>query len=317
MLVEIDSPTTTPVMADGVRPPLLSRMRRTLTPLLYLSPAVALLIIWVYKPLAETVGLSFYRWPMTPTAPKVPVGTRNYTSVVEQPELHRALTNTAYYIAAFLVFSLVLPVVIALLGRTVGGRAKNIYQAMIFVPFLITPVAGCAVWRWLFAPDSGLIAKGADAAGVDVGNVFRDPNLAILGVMVIVGWQMVGFGVLVVSAGLTGINPDYAAAAAVDGASGSMITRRITLPLLSPTLVFLAMMTILLGAQWAYPVIDVLTQGGPSTATTNIYYLLYELAFHNFDAGLSAAAGTLFFLGFAAIAYAFVRISDRLSHFDD
>src|SRR3546814_4697177 len=102
--------------------------------------------------------------------------------------------------------------------------------------------------------------------------------------------------------GLAGINPDYASAASLDGASEATITRKITLPLLSPTLVFLALMTILLGAQWAYPVIDILTQGGPSGASTNIYYLLYQFGFQNFDAGLSAAAGTPFFIGFGIIA---------------
>ena len=79
----------------------------------------------------------------------------------------------------------------------------------------------------------------------------------------------------------------------------------------------MALMTILLGAQWAYPIIDVLTQGGPSGSTTNIYYLLYEFGFRNFDAGLSAAAGTLFFVGFGVIAFAFVKISDKLAFYDN
>ena len=77
------------------------------------------------------------------------------------------------------------------------------------------------------------------------------------------------------------------------------------------------MMTILLSAQWTYPVIDVLTQGGPSGSSTNIYYLLYEFGFRNFDAGMSAAAGTLFFLGFGVIALVFVRLTERLSFYDN
>lgn len=320
MFVEVSAAPEVSVTgpAEGpARPRRWPALRRQLVPFAYLAPSVALLVVWIYKPLAETIGLSFYQWNMIPTTPKVPVGLDNYATVLALPELHQALWNTLLYIGAFMVFSLVLPVGIALLSNQVTGRSKTVYQALIFVPFLVTPVASSAIWRWLFAPDTGTIPRVAATFGADLGDVFRGPGTALIGVVVIVGWQMLGFGVLVVSAGMAGINPDYASAASLDGASRATITRRIVLPLLSPTLVFLALMTVLLSAQWTYPVIDVLTQGGPSGSTTNIYYLLYEFGFRNFDAGLSAAAGTLFFLGFGVIAFVFVRLSDRLSFYDN
>jgi multiple sugar transport system permease protein len=312
---QVDSPAPTGQHRNMTRS--WKRLAPKLVPYLYLLPAVVLLIVWIYKPLAENIGLSVYNWNMIPTSPKTPVGMDNYKQVLSLPELHQALRNTVVYIVAFLLFSLVVPVMVGLICRRVTGRAKTIYQALIFVPFLVTPVASSAIWRWLFNPDGGVIPKVTSSLGYDLGNVFRDPTMAIVGVIVIVGWQLLGFGVLVVSAGLAGINTDYSAAAALDGASQATITRRIILPLLSPTLVFLALMTILLGAQWAYPVLDILTQGGPNGATNNIYYLLYQFAFQNFDAGMSAAAGTLFFVGFAMVALVFVWLSDRLSFYDN
>ncbi|MQY28084.1 carbohydrate ABC transporter permease [Nocardia aurantia] len=291
--------------------------RIPLAPYLYVLPALAMLVVWVYTPLCETFQLSFYHWNLIPSQPKKPVGMANYTAVVQLPELHKALVNTGIYIGSLMVFSLVLPLLIAILSQRVSGRARTFYQALIFVPFLVTPVATSAVWRWMFAPDGGTITVLAKHAGLDLGNVFRSPAMAIWAVVAICGWQMLGFGVLVVSAGLAGIDPDYGAAAALDGASAATVFRRITLPLLSPTLVFLGLMTILLGAQWTYPVIDILTQGGPSDSTTNIYYLLYEFGFRNFDAGSAAAAGMLFFLGFGVIALIFVELSERLSFYDN
>jgi multiple sugar transport system permease protein len=273
--------------------------------------------MWIYAPLVETFRLSFVDWNLIRTSPQTFVGLENYATVLTLPELQQALANTGIYILAFMFFSLVLPVVIALLARGVDGRAKTFYQALIFVPFLITPVATSAVWRWLFDESGGTIPRIAATFGWDMGNVFREPSLVMGAVIVIVGWQLLGFGVLVVSAGIAGINPDYAAAAALDGASSAQITRRIILPLLSPSLVFLALMTILLSAQWAYPVIDILTQGGPGGASTNIYYLLYQFGFRNFDAGLAAAAGTLFFLAFGLVAMLFVELSERLSFHDN
>lgn len=297
--------------------PRAARRRFALAPYLYVLPATALLIVWTYLPLAQTVELSFFDWNLIPTQPKQPVGFANYATVLSLPELHQALWNTLIYTVAFLGVLVALPVIFALLSRQVAGRAKTVYQALIFVPFLVTPVATSAIWRWMFAPEGGTIPAVARTLGIELGNVFREPDSSLWAVVVIVGWQMLGFGVLVVSAGLAGISPDYGHAAATDGATAAQITRRITLPLLSPTLVFLGLMTILLSAQWTFPIIDLATQGGPGGSSTNIYYLLYQFGFRNFDAGLSAAAGTVFFLGFGLIALLFVELSERLSFHDN
>jgi len=308
-----------PVAAEAVEPAPRPRRRfrpASLVPYLYVLPGLAFLVVWTYSPLVQTIGLSFVDWNLLPTSPKTFVGMDNYVNVVQLPELHTAILNTIVYILAFLVFSLVLPILIGLLARQVKGRARTIYQALIFVPFLITPVATSAVWRWLFA-DQGFFAAVMAHFGVAMPNVFRDPDLAIWGIIVIVGWQMLGFGVLVVAAGFAGISPEYGQAASLDGAGGRTILRRITLPLLSPTIVFLALMTILLSAQWTYPVIDLLTQGGPTNATTNIYYLLYQFGFQNFAAGTSSAAGVVFFIGFGLIALLFIELQDRLSFYDN
>lgn len=318
MFVAVSAPERVADRAETeAAPPHRRRFRtRDLAPYLYVLPGVAFLIVWTYSPLVQTLGLSFFDWNLLPTSPKTFVGGDNYAEVVQLPELHTALINTVVYILAFLVFSLVLPIVIALLSRQVQGRARKIYQALIFVPFLVTPVATSAVWRWLFA-EQGALATVLAGFGVDMPNVFRDADLAIWAVIVIVGWQMLGFGVLVVAAGFAGISPEYGQAASLDGAGSGTITRRITMPLLSPTIVFLALMTILLAAQWTYPIIDLLTQGGPTNSTTNIYYLLYQFGFQNFDAGISAAAGVLFFLGFGVIAVVFIELQERLSFYDN
>ncbi|MDR2372990.1 MAG: sugar ABC transporter permease [Bifidobacteriaceae bacterium] len=290
---------------------------RRVVPYLYVLPATALLLTWSYKPLVETFQLSAYDWNLLPTSPKTFVGLENFVEAVTLPEVGRALTNTLVYIAALAVFSLVLPLVIGLAAQQVRGRWKTFYQALIFVPFLLTPVATSAVWRWLWADEGGLIPLALRALGLEVGAVFRDPQLAIVAIIVAVGWQLLGFGVLVVSAGMAGISPDYAAAAALDGAGWGRITARVTLPLLSPTLVFLGLMTVLLAAPWTFSLLDMITKGGPVDSTTNIYYILYQFGFQSFDAGLSAALGVIFFIGFGLVALVFVEATERLSFYDD
>ncbi|MGC0419380.1 carbohydrate ABC transporter permease [Embleya sp. AB8] len=320
MFVELarPAPASASIAASTrARPGLLRRLAATAPPYLYLLPALTLLIVWTYRPFAQTVQLSFYRWNLLPTTPMEPVGLDNYRRVLALPELHDALINTGWYVLGLLPFSVVIPVVIALLAQHVQGRSRAVYRALIFVPTLVTPVATAAVWRWLLEPEGGPVTRALTAFGIGPVNVFREPGPALLALIGICGWQMIGFAVVVVSAGLSGINRDYADAAALDGATRAQIARRITLPLLSPTLVFLALMTILLSAQWTFPLIDTLTQGGPGGATTNIYYLLWQFGFRSFDAGYAAAAGTVFFVGFAVVAMAFVRLADQLSFHDD
>jgi multiple sugar transport system permease protein len=305
----------------GPSEPAQHRTRRApwqrLAPYLYLLPALAMLVLWTYWPLVQTFELSFFDWNLLPNTPREFVGMENYVNVLTLPEMHQAVRNTVLYTVAFAVFSLVLPLLIALLSQHVRGRWKTFYQALIFVPFLLTPVATAAVWRWLFAPSGGTIPTVLSGFGVELGSVFRDPTLAIWAIIIMVGWQMLGFGVLVVSAGLAGISPEYGQAAGLDGAGAMTVVRKITLPLLSPTLVFLGLMTLLLAAQWTYPIIDILTKGGPSNGTTNIYYILYQFGFQNFDSGVSSAAGVIFFLAFGAIGLLYLRMTRKLSFYDD
>lgn len=304
--------------ATAASEPTPRRRQIPIAPYLYIVPALAVLVMWVYRPLLQTFQLSFYNWNLLPTAPKIAVGLDNYADLLHNKDLGTALMNTGIYIAAFLVFSVVLPLVVAVLSRRVHGRARTIYQAIVFVPFLVTPVAAAATWDWLFSPYGGLIGSTFQGLfGIDIGNVFTSKPSALIAIIVIVSWQILGFGVLVISAGLAGISSDYAEAASMDGAGGARIFRSITLPLLSPTVMFLVLMTILLSAQWTYPMIDILTQGGPSNGTLNIYYLLYQVAFTSFDAGTAGAAGTLFFIVFGLIAVGLVKLSDKLSFYDN
>jgi multiple sugar transport system permease protein len=210
-----------------------------------------------------------------------------------------------------------LPLIVALLARSVTGRMRTFYRAAIFAPFLVAPVAAAILWRWLLAPDGGLANQALGVFGLEPVNWLREPGSAFVSISVIAGWQLLGFSVLIVSAGLSNINDVYFSAARVDGASRWRITRQITVPLLSPTLLMMVVLTVLISGQWVFPLIDTLTHGGPDGATTNLYYLIYDKAFTSFDVGLASAAGVLFFAGFAVFAVLAVWLIDRFSFYDD
>ncbi|MEV6099623.1 MULTISPECIES: sugar ABC transporter permease [Nocardia] len=292
---------------------MLRRVLRGATPYLYLAPALFLLVVWTYQPLVQALQLSTYSWNLLPTQPMRPVGMANYERLVDLPAFWASVRRTVWMIAGLLPFTVALPVLIALASRRVGPRARTVYHALIFAPFLVAPVAVAAVWRWLLHPRTGFV----DSVVGSQRNWVYDAQTAQWVIVGITGWQLLGFAVLVVWAGLAGISGDYDEAASVDGASPRQIRRWITLPLLSPTVLFLVLTTVLLSPTLTFPLIDTMTQGGPAQSTTNIYYLLYEYAFHSFDAGLSAAAGVLLFLGFGVVAAGLVWISEKVAFHDD
>lgn len=311
------SPTVEPAPPTAIRRyGAVDRVRRAArgaVPYLYLAPALILLVVWVYRPLLRAFELSTVSWNLLPTSPRRPVGTANYEHLLTLPAFWESVARTGVLIAGVVPFTILIPLLIVLIGIRVGDRARTVYQAVIFLPFLIAPVAAAAVWRWLLHPGSGFVGRmvGSDR------NWVYDAGTAHAVIIGITGWQLLGFAVLVLSAGLATIGPEYAEAARVDGAGSGRILGWITLPLLSPTVMFLLLTTVILSPTVAFPLIDSMTAGGPARATTNIYYLLWDYAFHSFDAGLGAAAGVLLFVGFGIIAGGLVRLSDTVSFHDD
>lgn len=316
MLVEVAPP---PAVVSTIREEPARLGRRLLAgvqPYLYLLPALAVLLVWVYKPLLQTLQYSFYSWDLLPTNPQIPVGLANYRSVLTLPQLWSALAVSGFYLGGVALFGVVVPVGVGVLTQRVGNRARGIYRALIFVPVLISPIVAATVWSFLLTPRSGLVDQLLAPFGGGSLNWLTQPGASRVAVLLITSWKFLGISVLIVSAGLAAINPDYYEAAEIDGASGFTVLRRVTLPLLSPTVLFLVMTTVLLSSQIIFPVVNALTTGGPAGATTDIYYLLYTSAFSSFNVGYASAAAVLFFLAFGVIAVVVVRLQDRLSFFD-
>ncbi len=286
-------------------------------PYLFLLPALAVLGLFVYRQLAEALRLSFYQWNLMPTTPPRFVGIQNYRRVLALPEMRQAVVNTVVVTIGLLPFSVLIPLGVALLTDGLAGWLCQLYRAFIFLPVVVAPVVAAVVWSWLLDPDHGLINAGLVALGVHPVAFLGGSNTALATIIGITGWKLVGFSTLSIAAALAGLDRTLFDAARIDGAGPWRIVRAVTLPLLSPTLLFLTLLTVLLGAQWSFVYVNVLTEGGPLGATTNIYYLLWDYAFNTFSIGWSAAAGMLLFVVFAVLAAVGLHLSDRLAFHHD
>lgn len=286
-------------------------------PWLYLAPALATLVIWVYAPLIYAAWLSFHEWNMLPFTPRTYVGLENYERLIGLPEMAQALCNTFLYLIGLLPLTVALPVVIAILTQDLKGPLRNLYRGLIFVPLIIAPVVAAAVWRWMLDPQFGIVNNLLRSAGFKTVNFLGDPDYAIWTIVWITGWKLIGFSTLIVSASLVNINPSLIESARLEGAREWQVTWRVRLPLLSPTIFLLVLLTILLGAQWSFTYIHVLTGGGPLGTSNNIYYLLWQFGFGSLAAGWASAAGMLLFAGFGVFAIALIWLMNKASFHDN
>lgn len=316
MLIELPSDPLPVKVSSPERSARASRVREAIVPYLYLAPALGGVLLWVYRPLLETVKLSFYNWNLIPSDPKQAAGWSNYRQVLETPALWHALGTTGLYAVALLLFGVFLPVAIGSLSTVVRPRVHAIVRAVMFLPVLVSPVVAAAIWDFLLAPNGGVVNNILGWFGAAPINWLATAWPARLSVALISGWKIIGLATLIVMAGLMAINSDYREAAVVDGATRWQVFRQITLPLLSPTVVMLVIFTVLMSSQIVFPIINALTTGGPSGATTDIYYLLYTYGFTSFDVGLASAAAVMFFAVFSCVAIILVLLLDRFSHFD-
>ena len=291
--------------------------KKQLEPWLFIAPVVMSLGLWVYLPLIQEFILSFYEWNLLPNSPKEFVGLENYESLIRLPEMRYAIWNTLLYILGIFPMSVILPLGIALFTQNLGGWSRDIYRTLIFVPMIIAPVVVAIIWRWLLNKDHGLINVWIDVFGFTKIGFLEEKNYALSTLIFITGWKLIGFSTLIFSAANANIDKSYIEAAKMDGATHWQIVCNIRLPLLSPSIFLLSMMTILLGSQWSFIYINILTHGGPLKSTTNIYYLLWEYGFGSLSVGWSAAAGVIAFSGFSVIAYFCMRLMNKRAIYDN
>ncbi len=283
-------------------------------PYLYLAPMLALLAVFTYWPLVHTAYLSVVRWNMAPGAAMPFVGFANFASVTSGSLFAAASYNTVIYLAASIPLKVLLPIPIAVFVWSLGGRGAA-YRTILFLPTLISFVVVSVVVLWLLNPMGGHVPALLAMAGVAMGNPLADAERAIWLVIGLSSWKVLGFHVLIYVAGLSAIPRDLVEAMRIDGAGDWRILRSLIWPLLGPTTLFVLISTILFTLQQCFTPIDILTQGGPSNGTTNLFYMVYQLAMRSFDIG-GGAAGTvmLFALLLLLVAAKFSLLDRRVAY---
>lgn len=277
----------------GDQPPRSRRqaLRRLATAAPFILPSLAGVILFLLLPVVVVLLLSFVKWNFL--QPPGWAGFGNFVTMTKDDHVFHALLVSAYYVLWNIPIQTVVALGLAmLLNRSLPGM--GVYRALFVLPYMSTPVAMAVVWGWLFNGQNGLINHLLSLAGITGPNWLGDQATALPVVAMIATWQYVGYNMLFFLAGLQTIPPQLYEAAGIDGASSWSQFRRITLPLLNSTMLFV-LVTDVIGSFQVFDQVYVLTQGGPGSATNVINYQIYTTAFQNFDVGSASAMSLLLF----------------------
>ena len=282
----------------GVRR-LLRDMRKQWSAYLFLAPVLATFAVFTFFASGYAFYLSFHEWNiLEPHKPYV--GLDNYERLLRDERFGQSIVNTLYFTAVSVPLTMAVGLLIALLLNT-QIRARGLFRTLFYLPVVTPLVIASIIWKWVYQGDYGLLnyyLLKLHLIGEPV-LWLGDRDLAMPSVIVTSVWKTVGFAMVVYLAGLQAIPEEFYDAAKIDGAGSLRRFRDITIPLLSTTTVFLAVVTAL-GSFQVFTQIFVMTGGGPVGRTRTMVYHIYTKAFKDFDMGYAAA------MAFAMFAMMFV-----------
>jgi multiple sugar transport system permease protein len=279
----------------------------------FVTPATVIIAVFGLLPILWTLLLSFQKSDLlTPQTPWV--GAQNYKQIPSDPIFRQAIENTAVYTALFVPATMIVGLVIAVaLNRKVRGI--SVYRTAAYVTMAVSTINEAIIFMWLFDPGFGVVNAALHAVGLPQQQWLSDPNEALYVIVAMTVWGWTGFAVVIYLAALQGVPEQLHEAAAIDGAKRFTIFRTITLPLLSPASLFLAVW-LSINALQLFDEVYVTTRGGPLHSTTVVVYYLFDQAFQQFNAGYAAALAYVLFMAIVVITFIQFRIGNRFVHYN-
>lgn len=292
-------------------------MRDSTLKYVLVAPAVFIVVATALWPLFESFRLSLYAGRLSrPNFPQGFIGIENYTwAFLEEP----AFWNSVWVTVAFTVVTVVLTTLLALsfaLLLAPGGRFRSGVQALLILPFAMSPALIGVSFRFMFNPEFGLFDAffGAVLPGVAAVSWLSDPVLAFWVVVIADVWGWIPFLTLVLIGGLASIPRESIEAAQVDGAAGWRVLKDVTLPQLAPVLAVVVILKAIFSLK-TFDLVFMLTNGGPGTATQTLSHYVYFNGFKYSNLGYSSAVAWLMVIPMVFLTYAYARfVFDKPKH---
>ena len=283
---------------------------------LFVVPALVLLGVFTYYPIVKLVQISFTDWNLLNDTWKY-VGLKNWKWLFAgsgAKYLWNSLKVTFLYSMGEIIVTMVGGMLLALLFNRLT-RSFGLMRAFVFVPKYVAMSSAAVVFLWILNTDAGVLNYLLQCIGLPAVDWLNQQSTALPSVLMLTGWRVIGYGMMIYLSAMIGISPEYYEAASLDGANGFQKFFRITLPLLSPTTLFL-LVTTFLSSMKVFQSVDILTSGGPARSTEVFVYLIYRYAMVDFRMDRASTAAVMFFLILLTITVLTMKISDRSVTYD-
>jgi putative chitobiose transport system permease protein len=285
---------------------------RHLTPYLFLLPALIVLGLTVFLPALQAFYLSFTQYEYDLTQIPRWVGFANFQRLWVDPVFWRTLGNTLLYLIGVVPVLVVVPLGLAILVNR-KLRGINWFRASFYTPVVISMVVAGIAWRWLYA-ENGLFNQLLKQVGLEAGIPWlTSPDWAIFSVMVVTVWKGLGYYMVIYLAGLQSIPAELYEAAAIDGSDGYMKHWDITVPLMRPYIVLVAVISAI-SATKVFEEVYIMTQGGPRNSSKTVVYYLYEQAFSDLEMSYACTIGLVLFLIIFGLSILNLKVSQGRAH---
>ena len=244
------------------------------------------------------------------------VGLANYRGIFFSSEFYQVLGNTLKYVVLYMPAMLILSMGVALVLSS-KIRGTGVFRVLYYIPVLTSWVAGSLIWKWVLSPEYGVINNLLGLFGIRGPSWLQSPQWAMVGIMIASVWKDMGYFGLMLLSGLQGINRQYYEAAQIDGAGRLRQFFRITLPLLTPTLFFVLIISLINSFQ-LFPQVMIMTpDGGPSGSTMVMVERIYKYGFRYYEMGYASAFSWILFAILFVLTAIQMKFQNRWVNYDD
>ena len=278
----------------------------------FVTPAAVIILLFGAAPIVWSAILSFEKDNLLSSSTPF-VGLKNYRQMVHDPVVAQAIGHSLIYTVLFVPGTMIVGLFLAVaMNRKI--RFISLYRTAAYATMAISTISEAIVFIWLFNPTYGVVNYLFTQVGIPQQQFLNSPTEALYVIVIMTIWGWTGFAVVIYLAALQGIPQPLIDAAATDGANPWQTFRRVTLPLLSPASLFLAVW-LTINALQLFDEVYLSTQGGPLNATTVLVYYLYQQAFQDFNFGYASAIAYALFLAILVITAIQFRIGRRFTHY--